>query len=70
MRFITSWERKGELKALREILLRLLKVKFDKVPPVVAQRVLAIDKTEKLYRLLEQLIHAESIEKMGLASDA
>ena len=69
MRFITSWERKGELKALREILLRLLKVKFDEVPPAVAQRVIAIDKTEELDRLLEQLIHAKSIEQMGLAYD-
>jgi len=70
MRFITSWERKGELKALREILLRLLKVKFDDIPPAVAQRVITIDKTEELDRLLEQLIHAESIEKMEwLASD-
>ena len=70
MRFITSWERKGELKALREILLRQLRIKFSDVPPAVEQCVLAIDKTEELNRLLEQLMHAESIEKMGLASDA
>jgi len=69
MRFITSWERKGELKALREILLCQLRIKFSDVPPAVEQRVLAIDKTEKLDRLLEQLIHAKSIEQMGLASD-
>ena len=74
MRFITSWERKGiaegELKARHETLLRLLKVKFDEVPPVVAQRVLAIDKTEKLDKLLGQLIQARSIEQMEwLTSD-
>ena len=74
MRFITSWEQKGiaegELKALRATLLRLLKVKFSDVPPVVAQHVLAIDEAKELDTLLEQLIHAESIEKMGLISDA
>ena len=66
MRFITSWERKTR----REILLRQLRVKFGDVSSAVTQRVLAIDEAEKLDRLLEQLIHAESIEKMGLASDA
>lgn len=66
MRFITSWERKKQ----REILLRQLRVKFGDVPPVVEQRVMAIDEAEELDKLLEQVIHAESIEKMGLTSDA
>ena len=74
MRFITSWERKGiaegELKALRETLLRQLRIKFSDVPPAIEQRVLAIEETEKLGKLLGQLIQARSIEQMGLASDA
>jgi hypothetical protein len=66
MRFITSWERKKQ----REILLRQLRVKFGDVPPAIEQRVMTIDEAEELDKLLEQVIRAESIEKMGLASDA
>ncbi len=69
VKYNTPWHRQGRLDARREILLRLLRVKFGSVSSTTEQRVLSIKSTEELDRLLEQLIHAESIEKMELPAD-
>lgn len=74
MEFITSWQRKGraegrvegELQARREILIRLLQVKFGSVPETTVQQVENISFKEELDRLLEQLILANSLAEMGL----
>ena len=64
MQFITSWEQKGiikgrseghikgELIALRETLLDLLRVKFSEVPSTIAQQVEAISSNVKIYPIL------------------
>jgi hypothetical protein len=66
MRFITSWERQGALAAHREILIRLLQVKFDIVPETTVQRIESISSTDELDQLLEKIIHANSLAEMGL----
>ena len=63
MQFITSWEIKG----WRDALLEQLQEKFGSVPETTIQQVRAISSIEELSRLLRQLIHANSIEEMGLA---
>ena len=73
VRYNTPWHRQGRIEgalvARREILLRQLRVKFGSVSSTTEQRVLSIESTEELDRLLEQLIHAGSIEKMELLAD-
>ena len=66
MEFITSWERQGALAAHREILIRLLRVKFGTVPETTVQRVESISSTDDLDQLLEKIIHASSLAEMGL----
>ena len=70
MKFITSWQRKaraeGVLASRREILIRLLRVKFDAVPETTVQRVESISSADELDRLLEKIIHANSIAEIGL----
>jgi hypothetical protein len=66
MEFITSWQRKGELIARREILIRLLQVKFGSVPETTVQQVQNLSSKEELERLLEQLLLANSLTEMGL----
>jgi len=78
MKFITSWERKaraegvaegiaeGVLASKREILIRLLRVKFKAVPETTVQRVESISSTDELDRLLKKIIHVNSLAEMGL----
>jgi len=82
MEFITSWQRKaraegvaegiaegiakGVLASRREILIRQLKVKFDAVPETTVQRIESISSTDELDRLLEKIIHVNSLAEMGL----
>ncbi len=66
MQFITSWERKGALIALRKALLDLSQEKFGKVPSTVEKQVEAISSKEELEQLLRKLIHANSFAEMGL----
>ena len=74
MQFITSWERRaraegvaeGVLASRRETLIRLLQVKFDAVPETTVQRVESISSTDELDRLLEKIIHSNSLTEMGL----
>jgi len=66
MQFMTSWERKGMIQGRREVLLSLLGEKFGIVPPTLSQQVQTIESSEELDRLLRQLIHANSLEEMGL----
>ena len=57
---------KGVLASRRETLIRLLQVKFDAVPETTVQRVESISSTDELDRLLEKIIHANSLAEMGL----
>jgi len=66
MEFITSWERRARAESRREILIRQLKVKFDSMPEITVQRVESISSTDELDRLLEKIIHANSLAEMGL----
>jgi len=66
MQFITSWERKGALIALRKALSLQLQEKFSEVPSTVVQQVEAISSQEELEGLLRKLIHANSFAEMGL----
>ena len=66
MEFITSWERRARTESRREILIRLLRVKFDDVPETTMQRVESISSTDELDQLLEKVIHANSLAEMGL----
>jgi len=66
MQFITSWERKARAESRREILIRQLQVKFDAVPETTVQRVESISSTDELDRLLEKIIHVNSLAEMGL----
>lgn len=49
-----------------DILLAQLSEKFGLVPETTSQKVQSIESKEELDRLLRQLIHANSIEEMGL----
>ncbi len=70
MQFVTSWERqgitKGLIQARREVLLSLLGENFSTVPPTISQQVQTIESSKELSQLLRKLIHANSIEDMGL----
>ena len=62
MQFVTSWEMKGR----RDTLLEQLQEKFGSVTETTIQQVRAIASIEELSQLLRQLIHANSIEEIGL----
>lgn len=72
MEFITSWERKGlakgrvegALEALHGALLMQLREKFGQIPQTIEKNVQAIESTEKLSRLLAQVIHANSLAEI------
>ena len=66
MEFITSWERKGRLQSRREVLLSLLTEKFGTLPQTVNQQLQTIESIEELDILLLKLIHANSVQEMGL----
>jgi len=57
---------KGVLSSKREILIQLLRVKFDAVLETTVQRIESISSTDELDRLLEKIIHANSLAEMGL----
>ena len=76
MEFITSWERKGLAKglaegrvegalvALRGALIMQLQEKFEQIPQAIEKNVQSIESTEKLSRLLAQVIHANSLTEI------
>ena len=68
MEFITSWERKGRIEgtlaALRGALLMLLREKFGQIPQTIETNVQSIESTEKLSRLLAQVVHANSLTEI------
>jgi len=66
MQFITSWERKGALIALRKALFLQLQEKFGEVPSTVIEQVEAISAQEELKQLLRKFVHANSFAEMGL----
>ncbi|MBI1926178.1 hypothetical protein HYR99_18245, partial [Candidatus Poribacteria bacterium] len=80
MQFMTSWEIKARREVLLSLLgekfstvpptisqlLEQLHEKFGSVPETTIQQVRAISSIEELSQLLRQLIHANSIEEMGL----
>ena len=59
-------ERRGEKRAMRETLLRQLRVKFGPLPRGIAQRVKDLDGVGRLHALLKRILTASSIEEMGL----
>lgn len=60
-------ERRGEKRARRETLLRLMGAKFGTLPADVETRVAAIEDIARLDVLLERILTAHSIDEMGLA---
>lgn len=65
-RLIERGERRGEIRARRETLLRLLRAKFGSLPRGTAQRVRDFDSVARLDALLKRILTASSIEEMGL----
>jgi predicted transposase YdaD len=54
-------ERQGALRALREVLLRQMELRFGEVPPEVRQRVGRMSSEAKLRKLTERVVVAESL---------
>jgi predicted transposase YdaD len=63
---IQEGEEKGELKARREDILRLLKIRFDSVPESVVRKVKSIRRMERLDTLFDKAAIAQSISEMEL----
>ena len=70
MEFISSWQRQGRTEGraeeARDVLLEQLQEKFDDLPDTAVRQVQAISSIEELRRLRRQLIHASSLQEMGI----
>ncbi|HJX27000.1 MAG TPA: hypothetical protein VJ885_03750 [Thermoanaerobaculia bacterium] len=58
---LVKGERQGAVRALREVLLRQMELRFGEVPPEVRQRVGRMSSEAKLRRLTERVVVAESL---------
>ena len=56
----------GALRAKQDGVLQLLEEKFGHIPARVEKRVRALEDTEALDVLLKQVLHADSLDAMGL----
>ena len=59
-------EKRGELRAKREVLLKLMTLKFGSVPPAISRKIKAIRSTHRLDNLLDKGYTANTIEEIGL----
>ncbi|HEX4963680.1 MAG TPA: DUF4351 domain-containing protein [Thermoanaerobaculia bacterium] len=59
--------REGVEEGTRKVLLHQLGKRFGPLPEAVRRRVEAIDSLDRLTRLAERLLSADSLEEMGLA---
>ena len=57
-------EKRGKLKAKREDILRLLRFRFDNVPPAVEKKVKSIRRIDRLDTLFEKAAIAKSISEI------
>ena len=57
-------EKQGELKAKREDILRLLRFRFNDVPPAVEKKVKSIRRLDRLDALFEKAFTAKSISEI------
>ncbi|MBI1924501.1 hypothetical protein HYR99_09645 [Candidatus Poribacteria bacterium] len=57
-------ERRGGLKARREDILRLLRFRFDDVPPALVKKVKSIRRIDRLDALFEKAAIAKSISEI------
>ncbi len=57
-------QERGELKAKREAVLRLLQFRFDDVPPALVKKVKSIRRIDRLDALFEKAFTAKSISEI------
>jgi len=59
-------KREGRIEGIRQVLLRLLALRFGPLPDAVRRRVEEISSVARLNRLAEKVVVAGSLEEMGL----
>ena len=57
-------EKRGELKAKREALLKLMQIRFNSVPQSVVKKIKSIRRTDRLDALFEKAALAKSISEI------
>ena len=62
-------EERGELRAKRETLLKLIALRFDTVPEPIANTVSKIRSVSRLNTLFEQVVTAKTIDEINWDND-
>ena len=60
-----SGEKRGEIRAKRESLLKLLYLRFDPVPETLITKVSAMRSLSRLDTLFEQAVTAQTLDEIG-----
>lgn len=63
---LTIYEERGILRGKRDVLLRLMRLKFGELPEPVIEKVGAIEAEAELDTLSERILTARSLEEMGI----
>lgn len=66
MTWAEKLEQRGALDAERRLLLRLLETRFGPLPEASRRRLRAIGSTERLERLFDRALEADSLAEVGL----
>ena len=61
-----TWVEKARQEGQRKLLLRLLTLKFGELPEAFVQRLLAVNDSDVLYALSEQVLTASSLAEIVL----
>lgn len=65
---VSSFEISGRFKATRDIVRKLLEVKFHPLPPDVAQRIATLS-VERLDEIISGILTAQSLKELGLTDE-
>lgn len=63
------FKEQSETLAKQEIVLKLMKIRFDEIPEEVFEKVASIDDISSLDLLIERVLTAQSLDEIGLPSN-
>ena len=64
-----SGEKRGELRAKKEAVLKLLHIKFDRVPEVIINKITAIRSIPRLDTLFENIATATTYDEINMENN-
>lgn len=64
--FLRQGRQEGRIEGIREVLLKLLQLKFGPLPPSARRTLEAISRKRELERLAGRILKAKSLAELGL----